>query len=307
MPSRVARIQPFRATDGDADPLVAFAVASTPLVEASFLPGDRLSEWVTEPAGEDAVRRTRQHGGHLQGFRITHEQGFAQDHSIQSVDRVTVEAYGLRDASLTIECTRAWYAPRFVELRITGVDAASLAAVLQRFGDDFDHGNAPTTSEIPIVVGNARAAVSAGDWGSAEMFANAILQTDPRQADALMYLGVARGAQGDLATAEEALLLAIEADPEQYDAWYNLGALYMNRCDPRRAIMAFQESLHIRPESHAVLFQLGHAYEAAGQATPAREAYEAAVRNAPNPHGYWGYRGLDYTEQAREALRRLST
>ncbi len=314
MPSRIVRIQPYRATDSADGPLLALAAALAPCLDASYLPPDILSDWVAMPTDQPStVRRTRRAGGRRQGFRIVHEQGYApaQD-DVQVVDRLTVEAQGLYGASLTIECGRSWYAPRYVELRAsTEEDSAEGDAALQEVVDRFaaacGTGNSPTPDEIPLVVANARTAVSAGEWESAEMFANAVLATDPRQPEALMYLGMARGAQGDLDTAEEALLLAVQADPDLYDAWYNLGALSMNRGDAQSAVGAFRESLRIRPGNHAVLYPLGRACEADGALPAAIEAYEAAVQSAPNPHGYWGFRGLDYTEQAREALRRLAT
>ena len=307
MPSHVARIQPFRATDGADESLLAFAVTAALRLDGTFLPADSLSDWATEPASaDDVVLRTRRYGAVGRGFRISHEQGYAQERRLQAVDRVTVEADGLRDATLVLECTRSWYAPRFLELRVSAADEASVQDVVQSFHDRFGHGNAPTTAEIPTVVRNARAAVAAGEWESAAMFATAALETDPRQAEALLYLGVASGALGDLSAAEEALVLSLQLDPDQYDAWYNLGALHQNRGNPRQAILAFQESLRIRPGNHAVLFQLGRVYEAVGETARATEAYQAAIENAPNPHGYWGYRGADYTEQARQALARLS-
>jgi len=318
MPSRTVRIQPYRASDGSDAALLRLAAALAPVLDASFLPPDSAGDWIPlaeegSPSGvgaqPDAARhvvRTRRAGGHRQGFHIRHEQGYAPHQDVQTVDRVTVEAYGLAGASLVIECTRSWYAPRYVELRAAAEDEEALQEVAARFAAACGSGNAPTVEEIPIVIANARAAASAEDWESAEMFANAVLETDPRQPEALLYLGIARGAQGDLDGAEEALLMAVQAAPDLYDAWYNLGALSMNRGDAQSAIGAYRESLRIRPGNHAVLYQLGRACEAAGDLAAALEAYQAAVDTAPNPHGYWGFRGADYGAEARQALLRLA-
>jgi len=307
MPTRTQRIQPFRSEDGNHRILLAFARRAARILDPEFDPPDRWRD-VRQDGIEHTYHETvRSVGDGRHGFRVTHYCEYQPQSGVQVVDRVVIAAYGLPDGGeLVLECVRSWYDPRFVELHVAAATAQVADRVRDAFLEEFGRQEPLRTSEIPVVLGNARAAISAGEWRAAEMFAKAILQTNPREADALCYLGVARGAQGDLEGAEEALAMALDADPSHYDALYNLGVLYLLRSRPQDAVEAFLDSLHVKPDNHPVLFQLGRAYEAVGDRHRAREAYRAAIRTSPNPQGYWGYRGMDYTEEARAALQRVA-
>ncbi len=306
MPSLQERIQPFRSTDGHYAPLAEFAAEAANYVEPGFLLG---TEWreesnASQPRVSDEI--TLVSGSPKQGLRVVHRKGYAPGTGAQTVDRILISAYGLDTGrSLVIECTRSWYDPRYVELRVTGPDRDALERAAALFRERFDGGNGITADDIPTVLSNARAAVAASEWRAAEMFADAVLAIAPDQGEALFCMGVARGAQGDLDAAETILLRTTELLVDPHDAWYNLGAIYARQERLEQAASAFEKSLTAKPENHPVLYHLGCVLEALGNAPRAIAAYREAVRTSPNPHNYWGYSGMDYTREAKEAVARL--
>ncbi|MBU0493091.1 MAG: tetratricopeptide repeat protein [Chloroflexi bacterium] len=304
MTAQTRRIQPFRAHDGDAEPLLALARQSAPLLAPGW---DPPADWLfdsreSEPWTYD--RRTRRQGDARRGLEVIHYAGYEPRGGGQAVDRVTVTAYGLPDgASLRLECTRSWYDPRFLEVQASGPEQA-VTAVLDAFQREFGGCPALLPEEVASELSSLRAALRVGDWAAVELRAGAILHVLPDEPAALFALGVARAAQDDLEAGERYLQAALARQPDHYDALYNLGLVYLARGEPARAVEALQRSLAIRPGNHPVLYQLGRALEAVGQTEEALAAYRDALRASPNPDG-WHYTGLDFTREAKKAIRRL--
>jgi len=122
---------------------------------------------------------------------------------------------------------------------------------------------------------------------------------------ALLREGITQGAAGDLVGARIALSSVLELDPRHYDAWYNLGNVHREERAFARAAACYRTALAIEPDNHPVLYQLAVVLEADGRAAEARAAYRDAVRTSPNAGQQWGYRGMDFTQKAEAALRRL--
>ncbi len=305
MITQTCRIQPFRAHDGDIEPLLAFARRAMPLLAPGWAaPTDWLCD---DREGEAGAydRRIRRQGDAQRGLEVVHDAGYEPRGGGHAVDRVTVTAYGLPDGvALRLECTRSWYDPRFVEVQAGG-PAEAVAAVLDAFQREFGGRPALLPEEIPSELSSLHTALRAGAWAAVELRAGAILHLQPDEPAARFALGVARAAQGDLAAGEQHLLATLACQPDHYDALYNLGLVYLARGEPAQAIEALRRSLAIRPDNHAVLYQLGRALEAAGQRDEALIAYQDALRTSPNPAG-WHYTGLDFTSAAQKAVRRLA-
>ena len=101
------------------------------------------------------------------------------------------------------------------------------------------------------------------------------------------------------------LTRALNHNPTNYDIYYNLGLIYMRREEYEEAIALYTRGLFQSEDNHAIHFQLARAFEAAEKIEYAREHYQKAIDTSPNPDGAWHYTGMDFTEQAREALKRL--
>ena len=81
----------------------------------------------------------------------------------------------------------------------------------------------------------------------AEEQLNAILTSQPRQADALNLLGAIRAKRGNLAAAERLFLLAIRSNSRLISARSNLAQLYLIRGYPNKAILELTEILGLEP------------------------------------------------------------
>jgi tetratricopeptide (TPR) repeat protein len=304
MRSERKRIQPYKTGDGNYKLLLDFARQVVTLLDASFDPPEN---WHSESIDDEpwAYERIIRYQGNEQGFKILHNKEYEPRAGGQAVDQVVVTTYGLPEGiALELECTRSWYDPRFIEIRVTG-PAQAVDEVLQSFEREFGGKLPLEDSEIENTLSKANSSTRARAWSSAEIYARMVLEVDPQNSEALFYMGVARAAQGDLQNGEKYLLAAIELNPDYYDAWYNLGLIYMNRKEPEKGMEAFKRSLEIKPDNHPVLYQLGRALESLGQVDAALDAYRDVVRTSPNPDGYWHYTGMDLTDHAKEAITRL--
>lgn len=130
-------------------------------------------------------------------------------------------------------------------------------------------------------------------------------QATEKRMKALLMEGIAQGAAGDLDGARLALISVLEIEPREYDAWYNLGNVHRVGKRFARAAACYRTTLGIDPDNHPAHYQLGVVLEAAGRDAEALAAYHEAVRTSPNPGGHWGFSGMDFTEKAEAAIRRL--
>lgn len=307
MRSERKQIQPYETSDGNYKLLLDFTRQIVTLLDVNFDPPET---WHSESIEDEPwayERIIRYQGNKSQGFKILHNKEYDPRTGGQAIDQVVVTAYGLPEGiALELECTRSWHAPRFIEIRVTGQEQV-LAEVLQSFEKEFGGKLVLEESEIERNLSKANSSTRARAWSSAEIYARMVLEVDPQNSEALFYFGVARAAQGDLQNGEQYLLAAIERNSDYYDAWYNLGLLYLNRKEPEKGLEALKRSLEIEPDNHPVLYQLGRALESLGQIDAALNAYRDAVRTSPNPDGLWHYTGIDLTDHAKEAIKRLET
>jgi len=86
---------------------------------------------------------------------------------------------------------------------------------------------------------------------------------------------------------------ALQLNPNQFNAWLGLGLLARKQGRVEEAIRDLSRSLQLQPTAQAYL-ELGHTLEQAGRAAEALDAYDQAVKLAPD---------LKEAQQAAEALR----
>lgn len=147
--------------------------------------------------------------------------------------------------------------------------------------------------------------LSRRQWGHALAIGHGLLSFRPADPHALLAVGTASGATGDLDMAELALTELVEHVPSSVDGRYNLGLLRFEQGDWSSAAEQYRAALATDPNNHPAAFQLGRALEESGRRDEALAAYRLADSTSPNPTGAWGYRGLDFTKQARAAIQRL--
>ena len=155
--------------------------------------------------------------------------------------------------------------------------------------------------ELSKLISAMRDAIGIQGWRSADLKAREVLKHKPNDPDALMYLGVARAAQGYEPEGEHHLLASLTFNPHNKDAYYHLGLIVLEQGRCILASEAFKKGVSIDPTNHALLFQLGRAFERLGNLDKALEVYEQALQNKPNP----GLEEVDFSLEIEKAIKRV--
>lgn len=297
-------IQPFYTEDGNLPLLLAFARQMIGLLDPQFTLTSRQVAQTNEEEPYDFERQTIRYGIPTQGFETVHYKAYEPKYGEQAVDEVSVRAYGLADEQVfQISCVRYWNTPRFLKLSIAGPPSVAetiLAQFMQNFGNP-----AMQETDLPNALLFLTRTLRQQAWATARQWAEDILKHRPQEGQALFAMGVIHAAQKEYPQAESYLMRVLALSPEHDDACYNLGVLYQETHEPQKAIEFLRRSLVLKPENSPAFYQLGCALEQAGHLEQAIQAYHDAVRTSPNPGGHWGYSGMDFTQQAEQALARL--
>ncbi|MGR0185366.1 tetratricopeptide repeat protein [Azospirillum aestuarii] len=128
-----------------------------------------------------------------------------------------------------------------------------------------------------IAIGHHRA----GRMGEAAGVYRAILDADPRQADALHLLGVLSGQTGRSEEAVSLIAQAIAQDPEAADYHDNLGSLRRGGGDAMRAAAHHARALALEPARAKATFNRGLALGDLGRMGEALGCFRAALRIDP--------------------------
>jgi predicted O-linked N-acetylglucosamine transferase (SPINDLY family)/predicted SAM-dependent methyltransferase len=148
-----------------------------------------------------------------------------------------------------------------------------------------------------------------GERAEAERLYRAVLEHDPRDPDALYFLGMLASADGRDMEAAEWLRQALEARPEDPAFWFALGVTYHHLRRLAESVQAYREGLRLQPENDtmranlaATLIELGRGEEALAESERLlAQGYESAQlwHNLIN-----GYREQGRIEEAIAAGRR---
>lgn len=109
----------------------------------------------------------------------------------------------------------------------------------------------------------------------------AVLAEDPKNADALNLLAVARRAQGAVGEAVGLLARAVTVNPTFADAWFNYGNALSAAGDHVGAANAYRRVTALDPRRAAGHANLGVALGESGDAAGAAQAYERALALEP--------------------------
>ena len=298
---------PHRADDGAYAEVAGLARASLEGLADGFVAPLALLDERQEDRPYEHVTRTRRFGTPSRGLLVTVRDEYVEMGVVTTnASRHVVEAYGLPQGwSLRLESVRPPNVPSFLrrlEARVEG--PAELVTRVTEGARALR--SPPVGEEIDKVLACARHHLRPYGWTAAARYASLALEVRPGDVDARFVLGVALGANGDFGAALEHLRFVVERRPDDYDAWYNFGLGLLETKDLRGALACFEAALRASPDNHALLFQLGVTRDALGDRHGALDAYRRAISHSPNPGGAWGYRGKDFTEEARQAVERLA-
>lgn len=141
---------------------------------------------------------------------------------------------------------------------------------------------ADTETEILQWMEKIQAAVRQREWRDVEKLSLLILDKNQNHPETMMYLGIARAAQGFEPEGENLLLASLTLNPNNKEAYYNLGVIVLNQGRCLLAEDAFRHGLKLDPLNHALNYQLGCVLERLCRDNEAIEAFQRALDNQPN-------------------------
>lgn len=151
-----------------------------------------------------------------------------------------------------------------------------------------------------MTLGEAEAALRAGEWNAAIEKAGAVIAVDAGQPDAYFIQGVARMAQGQLDAASPLLQQAIALQPEHLHAIFNLGMVQAKQQEYPAAGGSFLRVLELDPQHAEARLQLALVMEQADDLMGAMQAYQDLMSLPANPGG------KDYVTLAVEGVGRVT-
>jgi superkiller protein 3 len=110
----------------------------------------------------------------------------------------------------------------------------------------------------------------------------AILEIDPKDADALINLGILLQKLNRLDEAAQSYRLALELNPADFNAHFNLALLFLRQDKVGEAAVELQAADKISPGNAEVLERLGDAYSYQERLEKAAQSYQAAVEKTPD-------------------------
>ena len=162
---------------------------------------------------------------------------------------------------------------------------------------------ASSSSDAERIDARLQAAIAAHrghDDAAAEAGYRAVLAVDPRQPDALHFLGVLRHEAGDSDAAIELIGRALQRAPRHADIHNNLGNIHKERGDAITAESCYRRALAFQPSHILALGNLAVVLDAQGRFDDAYNAYGLLLTAAPAyAHGYY-LLGLFLRNHARE-------
>ena len=154
------------------------------------------------------------------------------------------------------------------------------------------------------ILERAYAALQDQDFGGARQDYDKVLQTDPKNVDALLGLAVIAGRAGEAKQAEMLYLQALEADPRHPVALAGLMAI-RGRAAPLQSEASLKAILADQPETGHANFALGNLYAQQGRWSEAQAAYfKALTSDSDNPDYLFNLAvSLDHLHQIKVAAQ----
>ena len=121
-----------------------------------------------------------------------------------------------------------------------------------------------------------------GNLQQAEAIYRQILQVDPRNGDALHFLGVIAGQMGKHGLAVEYISQAIRLRPSDAFLYYNLGKALQDQGKLVEAVVQYQEAIRFKTDYAEAHYNLGKALGEQGQLAEAVAQYQEALRFKPD-------------------------
>nr|MDO8082437.1 ankyrin repeat domain-containing protein [Candidatus Freyarchaeota archaeon] len=301
-------IRPYESTDGEYESLLSFSLEAAQFLDNNFITSLESISEIKESEPYYYERVIRKYGSKKKGFEVKWQVDEVERGSVtHKADTVVIKAYGLpRRQSLMITSVRPPNEPsynRTLTIEVEGFENAP-ERIIDLFVSIFSSSSL-SDKQIKGLIDSGISNINYGRWGQALKDGLLVLKHQPDNPEAFFIVGVANGVFNNLALAKEYLRKAVEKMPEHYDAWYNLGNAYLESKEYDEATKCFKSALEVDSDNHAVFYQLGKALKESGRVEEAIEAFQYSVYTSPNPDNAFHYTGMDFTEEAKEALEEL--
>ncbi len=143
-------------------------------------------------------------------------------------------------------------------------------------------GAGPSPEQLAAWLQQAIQAQQRGRLAEAETLYRQMLQRDPRQVDALHFLGVLTAQRGQHEQAADLIRRALELNPQYADAWNNLGNVLTALERPEEAAEAYRRTVELAPGHVGAYGNLGVALTQLGRLEEAIAACRQAIALAPD-------------------------
>jgi Flp pilus assembly protein TadD len=127
------------------------------------------------------------------------------------------------------------------------------------------------------------AAVEAGRLDEAVRILSAVVQSDPKAAEAHFYLGLAHFRAGRSVAARPLLERSVTLAPANAQAWKLLGLVSTSAGDSEGAVAALRKACDLTPQDDEACYYLARNLHALGRYEAARAPFAKALRAAPPP------------------------
>jgi predicted O-linked N-acetylglucosamine transferase (SPINDLY family) len=109
-----------------------------------------------------------------------------------------------------------------------------------------------------------------------------VLDSEPRHARALCYLGIAALQTGHAPQAVDFFRRSLASDSNHFDAWFHLGLALSNLSHFEQAAEAYRKAVAIAPEHARSYCMLGNVLTALGRVDEGSQSYERSLELNPN-------------------------
>jgi tetratricopeptide (TPR) repeat protein len=157
----------------------------------------------------------------------------------------------------------------------------------------------PDNERTDSVLARALTAHRAGKAAEAEFLYKLVLQTDPKQFDALHMLAIIEGQRGNFINGLHRINEALHVRPDSVDALVNLGLMQSKAGDNAGALAAYKNALTVNPQSVLAHNGMGVVLRQLGRGEDALAHYDTALGLAPEYAEAWGNRGNVLAELRR--------
>ncbi|NWF96884.1 MAG: tetratricopeptide repeat protein [Candidatus Thorarchaeota archaeon] len=300
MKTHSRRVQPYHAADREYLPLACFTLQSAPLLWPQFRPLPQWSETVEEPDGRSSLVYGNEQLGLL--IRLSPYRGSGR---VSDTDEVIVGCQGLPDGlSLELRAFRNGQEPRSIVASVTGPEDHALT-ILAGFEECFNVDGSDPGWQRSHLRRLTRSAIGLSAWHLAELNASEMLMNDPHDPEALMYLGIAKAAQGYAPEGEGLLLASLTMDPMNADAYYHLGVILLNQGRCMTAVDSLRQVLQLVPGERMALYHLGRALERLGRLPEALKSYRESLKQASTTTTLLTCLASDITKELEDSVVRV--